>query len=76
MTQPTPDVLAEVGRLLDRAGLRPGADEQAELAASYPIMRAGIDALHAVSEARYAEPSMVFRAGARVVDWTGQVADG
>jgi hypothetical protein len=60
-----PRVIAEVGLLLSRARLPLPAVELAELAASYPVQQAGIEALYAVPEARYVEPALRFRANSR-----------
>ncbi|GAA2146868.1 hypothetical protein [Actinomadura napierensis] len=60
-----PRVLAEVGLLLSRARLPLSAVELAELAASYPLQQAGIEALYAVPEARCVEPTLRFRADGR-----------
>ncbi|GAA2156909.1 hypothetical protein [Actinomadura napierensis] len=71
---PSPDdprVIAEVGLLMSRAALPLSAAELAELAASYPLQQAGVEALYAVPEARYTDPALRFRADARITDWAG-----
>ncbi|TYB65404.1 hypothetical protein FXF51_19505 [Nonomuraea sp. PA05] len=60
---------AAVGQLLAAAGLTVPEDEIEVIAAGYPLQRAGVDALYAVPEARYADPALRFRADARIVDW-------
>jgi hypothetical protein len=64
-----PRVVAEVGLLMSRAALPLSALELAELAAAYPLQQAGVEALYAVPEARYADPALRFRADARMADW-------
>jgi hypothetical protein len=64
-----PRVIAEVGLMMSRAALPLSASELAELAASYPLQQAGVEALYAVPEARYADPALRFRADARMADW-------
>ncbi|TMR18724.1 hypothetical protein ETD85_53275 [Nonomuraea zeae] len=59
-----------VGQLLAAAGLTVPEDELALLATGYGFQRAGVDALYAVPEARYADPALRFRADARIVDWS------
>jgi hypothetical protein len=63
-----PRVIAEVGLLLSRARLPLSAVELAELAASYPLQQAGVEALYAVPEARYVDPAMRFRADGRLTE--------
>ncbi|MBF8193452.1 hypothetical protein ITP53_48825 [Nonomuraea sp. K274] len=60
-----------VGRLLAAAGLTVPENEIELLAAGYALQRAGVDALYAVPEARYADPALRFRADARMTDWSG-----
>lgn len=59
-----------VRRLLAAARLTVPEDEIALIAAGYDLQRAGVDALYAVPEARYADPALRFRADARIVDWS------
>lgn len=49
-----------VGALLDAAGLCPSAEEVRALEKAYPQVRSMIDALYAVSEARYEVPAVHF----------------
>lgn len=51
-----------VPALLAAAGLTPSAEEVALMIAEYPGRAAKLDALHAVPEARYEEPALVFTA--------------
>ncbi|UBU17496.1 hypothetical protein [Nonomuraea gerenzanensis] len=62
---------AVVGPLLAAAGLSVPEAEIEVIAAGYALQRAGVDALYAVPEARYADPALRFRADARIVDWAG-----
>jgi hypothetical protein len=56
--------------LLAAADLSPSEAETAQLAAGYPLLRVGIDALYQVSEARYADPALRFRAADTTrADW-------
>lgn len=50
---------------------------EAELAAylrTYEANRAAVDALYAVPAARYVDPALRFRAGARITDWAAPSA--
>ncbi|MFB4318312.1 hypothetical protein [Actinomadura sp. 21ATH] len=60
----------ETRRLMARSGLTPTDAELAAFAAAFDMQRAGIDLLYAVPEARYADPALRFRAGARMSSWT------
>lgn len=51
-----------VPQLLATAGIEPSAEEVAALVAGYPIMKAALAALHAVPEARYEPPAVIFSA--------------
>ncbi|MCO5972825.1 hypothetical protein [Actinoallomurus soli] len=66
---PDAQALADVGVLLTRAGLTVREPETALLAAGYEAQNAGVALLYAVSEARYVDPALRFRADARIVDW-------
>lgn len=66
-----PDAVAEVAGMLARCGLPAPPYEVAYLAAEYPYLKAGIDMLYAVEEARHADPALRFRAGARLASWPG-----
>jgi len=58
-----------VKTLLDQAALPASEDEIAAYAAGFAAQRAAVDALYGVPEARYADPALRFRAGARITDW-------
>jgi hypothetical protein len=58
-----------VRALLAAARLSPSEDEVAGLVAMYPDYRAGIEALYAVPETRYANPALVFDAAPVFADW-------
>ncbi|GAA2170424.1 hypothetical protein [Actinomadura napierensis] len=62
-TGATPEVGADVAAMLARCGLPAGPYELAYLTAEYPYLKAGIDMLYAVTEARDADPVLHFRAG-------------
>ena len=61
------DALA--GQLIAAAGIVPEADETAALAASYPLLKASIESLYAIPEARYETPSLSFDAAPGRADW-------
>ncbi|HTF50413.1 MAG TPA: hypothetical protein VK735_23490 [Pseudonocardia sp.] len=58
-----------VRALIAGAGLNPSDDELAELIRVYPQFRAALDRLHAVPDARYESPALVFPAVGTYVDW-------
>lgn len=56
--------------MLAEAGLPPSEPEIAALCGGYPGLRARVDALYAVAEARYADPALRFRAADTTrADW-------
>ncbi|HJQ44724.1 MAG TPA: hypothetical protein VJ870_00170 [Amycolatopsis sp.] len=55
--------------LLSAAKLPASGTEIETYAAGYAVQRASVDALYEVPEARYVDPALRFRAGARLVDW-------
>jgi hypothetical protein len=57
---PDPSVL--VPALIAAAGLSPSPEETAVMIAEYPRRAAAIESLHAVPEARYEEPALIFHA--------------
>ncbi|HXV93807.1 MAG TPA: hypothetical protein VD813_10945 [Pseudonocardia sp.] len=57
-----PDPAVIVPALLSAAGLTPSPEEVAFMIAEYPGRAVKIDALHAVPEARYEEPDLIFSA--------------
>jgi len=63
------DDLTMVRALLDAAGITPSETELAAYAPEYLTRRASVDALYAVPQARYTDPALRFRAGARLEDW-------
>lgn len=56
------DPTVVVPALLAVAGLAPNEEEIAVMIAEFPDRMAGVDKLYAVSEARYEEPCVIFRA--------------
>jgi hypothetical protein len=56
------DPTVVVPALLAAAGLSPSAEEVRAMIAEFPGRAAEIEALHAVADARYEEPDLVFRA--------------
>ncbi|MFI0357661.1 hypothetical protein [Actinomadura sp. 9N407] len=65
-----PQAIEDLRRLLARSGLVPSDAELAALAGSLEAQQMGIELLYAVPEARYADPALRFRAGARMTDWS------
>ncbi|GAB3564257.1 hypothetical protein GCM10027445_07780 [Amycolatopsis endophytica] len=63
------DDLTMTRGLLDAAGLVASEEELAAYAPAYAGQRLAMDALYAVPEARYTDPALRFRAGARIEDW-------
>ncbi|OXM66649.1 MULTISPECIES: hypothetical protein [Amycolatopsis] len=63
------DDLTMVRGLLAAAGLTATEAELAAYVPAYTGQRASLDALYDVPEARYADPALRFRAGARTEDW-------
>ncbi|MFD4196306.1 hypothetical protein [Amycolatopsis thermoflava] len=63
------DDLTMVRGLLDAAGITASEAELAAYVPAYAGQRASLDALYEVPEARYTDPALRFRAGARVEDW-------
>ncbi|GAB2990254.1 hypothetical protein LWP59_07345 [Amycolatopsis acidiphila] len=55
--------------LLAAAGLPASDSETAAYLAGYEAQRIAVDALYEVPAARYADPALRFRAGARITDW-------
>jgi citrate lyase beta subunit len=58
-----------VRSLLAAANLAPSEEEIAGLVAGYEDYQAGIEALYAVPEARYASPALIFNAAPVFADW-------
>lgn len=67
--EPSDAVEPTVRALIAGAGLNPSDDELAELIRVYPQFRAALDRLHAVPDARYESPALVFPAVGRYADW-------
>jgi hypothetical protein len=66
----TTDSATAVRVLLAASGLSPSAEETAMISAEYPALRAAVDALYIVPEARYADPALRFRAADTTrADW-------
>jgi hypothetical protein len=55
--------------LLAAAGLPASEAETAGYAQAYEAQRAAVDALYDVPVARYVDPALRFRAGARIEEW-------
>jgi hypothetical protein len=58
-----------VRSLLAAANLAPSEEEIAGLVSGYEDYQAGIEALYAVPEARYASPALIFNAAPVFADW-------
>ena len=58
-----------VRALVAAAGLEPSQRELATLIAAYPQLRARMDAMHKLTEARYESPSLVFNPDPTFIDW-------
>jgi hypothetical protein len=56
------DATQIVNTLLRQARIAASPEEVEALAAGYPVVRAGVEALYAVAAARYEEPALVFSA--------------
>jgi hypothetical protein len=56
--------------LLATAGLSPSEQEVADLVAQYPMHVAGLKALWAMPEARYAAPALIFDPTPVFADWS------
>jgi hypothetical protein len=67
---PDPDTTTTVAVLLAGAGLHPSAAEFDILVAAYPLHKAGIESLYAVTEARYEAPALVFNPTPVFEDWS------
>ena len=63
------DTAATVRALVAAAGLAPSDEEMAALIAAYPDLRARMDAMHALVEARYESPSLVFDPNPTFAEW-------
>ncbi|HEX4219964.1 MAG TPA: hypothetical protein VHZ02_16420 [Acidimicrobiales bacterium] len=61
---------AVVRSALFAAALSPSEEEVASLVEGYADYRAGIDALYAVPETRYASPALTFSATPIFADWS------
>ncbi len=73
MTSETPDVAdleATARTLLITAGLHPSDEEVADLVSQYPMHVAGMNALWAMPEARYAAPALIFDPTPVFADWS------
>ena len=66
---PRDDTEATVRALVAAAGIEPSEDELATLIAGYPELRSRMDAMHALTEARYESPSLVFDPDPTFTDW-------
>lgn len=59
-----------VRALLAASKLSPSDEEVAQLLAQYQVRREGIELLHAVPEARYEAPGLIFTATPVFANWT------
>lgn len=70
MTDSTSSLTRSVARVfLDTAGLSPNPDEMTALERAYPLVRSMIDALYAVTEARYEMPALHFEPRPLFAPW-------
>ena len=71
MESPSPHLSATVATLLGAAGIPASSGEISEAVGAYPMLRAGVESLYALPEARYADPALRFRAEAvgQETDW-------
>jgi hypothetical protein len=63
------DAETVVRTLLGEAGLPASESEIATLAAAYPALKAGVETLYAVAEARYESPALHFEVSPVFSDW-------
>jgi hypothetical protein len=68
MSEPTDD-RALVATLLGEAGLPATPDEVADLARAYRKLKAGVESLYAVEDARYESPCLRFDPDPTFADW-------
>jgi hypothetical protein len=66
---PDPAVQALIRTLLSAHGLDPTEDEVAVLVGQYASRRQGIELLHAMPQARYESPALVFIANPMFSEW-------
>jgi len=66
---PPGDTEATVRALVAAAGLSPSEAEMAALIAGYPELRSRMDTMHALTEARYESPSLVFDPEPTFAEW-------
>jgi hypothetical protein len=66
---PLSDSEATVRAFVAAAGLTPSDAEMAVLIAGYPELRARMDTMHRLAEARYESPSLVFDPDPMFADW-------
>jgi hypothetical protein len=59
---------------LSEAGLAPSAAELDTLVEAYPAFKEGIESLHAVADARYEAPALVFDPARVFADWAPATA--
>jgi hypothetical protein len=67
---PTAESEATARTLLAAAGLSPSDEETAQLVEQYPLHLAGMNALWAMPETRYAVPALIFNPTPVFVDWS------
>ncbi|MEV4420925.1 hypothetical protein AB0L40_13230 [Patulibacter sp. NPDC049589] len=58
-----------IDAMLAAAGLDPSPAERETIAEMYAIFKPGIDALHAMPEARYEVPALIFHADPPLQEW-------
>jgi len=68
--EPAAELEATARTLLEIAGLSPSEEEVTVLVAQYPTHLAGMKALWAMPETRYAAPALIFDPTPVFTDWT------
>ncbi|MDQ8044419.1 MAG: hypothetical protein AAGC46_00180 [Solirubrobacteraceae bacterium] len=63
------DQLATVNTLLAAAGVDPSAAERETLTEMYAMFKGGVELIHAMPEARYEVPALVFEADPELTEW-------
>jgi len=69
MTDAQDDHAATVDAMLLAAGLSVSPGDRRRLLAGYAMLKPGLDALHALPEARYEVPALVFLAAPKLTSW-------
>lgn len=69
VSPPTPADAGTVDAMLAATGITVSEDERELLVQTFALYRSGIAALHAVEEARYEAPALVFQAAPKLDEW-------